>query len=130
MRAISSITSISRVTSRKRVVRHAHVDRALPGARIEAEAVEDLDRARQRHLERRDVRDALHAHAQLRARRQVAADVDRARRHVRRRRARTSSRAAAREATGARWASTPFSQRLEPRSAGRAPATCAGSGRA
>ena len=83
MRAISSITSISRVTSRKRVVGHAHVDRALSGARIEAEAVEDLDRSRERHLERRDVRDALHAHAQRRARRQVAADVDRARRHAR-----------------------------------------------
>ena len=62
--------------------RHAHVDRALPGARIEAEAIQDLDRPCQRHLERGDVRDALHAHPQLQARRQVGADVDRARRHV------------------------------------------------
>ena len=101
MRAISSITSISRVTSRKRGRRHAHVDRPLPGARVEAETVEDLDRARERHLERRDLRDAIHAHAQQRARRQIGGDVERSRRHARRRRARRCSRAAARDAIGA-----------------------------
>ena len=63
--------------------RHPHVDRALSGTRIEAEAVEDLDRPSQRDVERGDVRDAVHAHAQMQPRRQVGADVDRARRHVR-----------------------------------------------
>ena len=122
MRAISSITSISRVTSRKRGRRHAHVDRALAGARLEAEAVEDLDRARERDLERGDrarrgpcARAAARA-AAARPRRRAGAGVMRAPQSS------TMSRAAAREAIGASVGSTPFSQRFEP--SVRRPSVC------
>ena len=123
MRATSSTTSISRVTSSQRGVgtrtsqpspARAARSRAGRGSRPPRASETSIagDRARRRSMRTRSAR----------ARRQVAVDVDRARAPCARRRARRAGGPRRARRPGARCGSTPFSQRFEP--SVRRPSAC------